>query len=198
MVEGGRAVDLLYLIDRLEEMISEGRRMPLGGGLVLDRRRILDLIDQLRVAVPAAVREAQELLSRREELLQAAEQQARDVVSRAETRASELVAQHELVLQAEERVRTLMDEARRRSEGLIREAESQVARRLDEVRLTAEAQMAEADRYALELLQRLEGQLGTFVGSIRAAIETISSSPPIELPESRGMDEDGDERFDRD
>jgi hypothetical protein len=44
-------LDILHLIDRLEEMVGEARRLPVGGGSVMSRQRLIDLIDRMRVAV---------------------------------------------------------------------------------------------------------------------------------------------------
>jgi hypothetical protein len=185
MVQGARAVDLLHLIDRLEEMVAESRRMPVGGGVILDRRKLLELIDQMRVAVPPAVREAQEILQAREEVLQAAELQARQMRVDAQVQVNEMVKDHAVTRAAEERGRQVLGEAKKRSEEMLDETERQAALRLEEVRRTAEAQMGEADRYALELLQRLDAQLGAFSGSIRDSINLISSQPAVEVPEPR-------------
>lgn len=183
MAEGVRAVDLLHLIDRLEEMVAEARRMPVGGGAIIDRKRLLDLIDQMRVAVPAAVREAQEVLQAREEVLQAAELQARQMRVDAQVQVNEMLTTHAITRAAEDQGRRMLEEAKRRSEEILDETERQAGLRLDEVRKTAEAQMGEADRYALELLQRLDTQLNAFSGSIRDSINLISSQPPVEVPE---------------
>jgi hypothetical protein len=183
MTRGGDPVDLLDLLDRLEEMVSEGRRVPIGGGVVLDRRRLLELVDNLRVAVPTAVREAHDLLDQRVQVLQAAEDEGLAIVARAQSEAAALVSSHAIAKSAEERARALIEEARKRGEDALEHTERQVQDRLDEVRKTAEGQMAEADRYALEILQRLETQLTAFAGSVRDAIETISRSPGVNLKE---------------
>ena len=68
-------IDLLHLIDRLEEIIGDARRLPIGTGVVIDRRRLLDLVDQLRAAVPEEVREARDILTRKEEVLSQADEE---------------------------------------------------------------------------------------------------------------------------
>jgi len=56
-------LDVLHLIDRLEELVAEARRMPIGQGVVVDRRRILELVDQMRSSVPWEVKQAQEIVA---------------------------------------------------------------------------------------------------------------------------------------
>ena len=62
-------MDILHLIDRLEELAGEARRLPVGGGAVVSRQRLLDLVDRMRVAVPREVYDARELLEKQEEVL---------------------------------------------------------------------------------------------------------------------------------
>ena len=74
----------MHLIDRLEELVGEARRLPIGTGVVIDRRRLLDLVDQLRAAVPVEVREAQEILKRKDDVLAQADEEVAIRLARAE------------------------------------------------------------------------------------------------------------------
>jgi hypothetical protein len=55
-------------------MVAEGRRMPIGAGIVVDRRRLLDLVDQMRAALPNEIREAEDILTRQSEIVARAEE----------------------------------------------------------------------------------------------------------------------------
>ena len=77
-------MDVLHLIDRLEELVAEARRMPIGQGVVVDRRRILELVDQMRSAVPWEVKQAQEIVAEKEALLEEARREGEGIIARAE------------------------------------------------------------------------------------------------------------------
>ena len=79
-------MDLLHLVDRLEELVGSAQKMPIGSRAIVDRRRILDIVDQMRVAVPQEVRDAQEMVTQRDELYREAEEEARLILARAEER----------------------------------------------------------------------------------------------------------------
>ncbi len=81
-------MDLLHLVDRLEELVGSAQKMPIGSRAIVDRRRILDIVDQMRVAVPQEVRDAQEMVTQRDELYREAEEEARLIIARAEERAA--------------------------------------------------------------------------------------------------------------
>ena len=57
-------MDILHHIDRLEEIVGEARKLPVGGGLVMPRQRLLDLIDRMRVSVPKEVYDARDVMEK--------------------------------------------------------------------------------------------------------------------------------------
>ena len=165
------SLDILHLIDRLEELVDKGTRVPMGGGVVLNRQRLLDLIDRMRVAMPADVREAREVLQKREEVLVAAQEEAGRIIARAQAELEERLKQEAVTKAAEERARQIVREAEQRAEGLAQDAETQARERLDEAQGAAQREMEEADLYALQTLRRLEAQLKSFQDAVRKGIQ---------------------------
>ena len=49
-------MDILQLIDRLEELFNESKTIPLTRNVMVDEDRMLDIIDQMRIAVPEEVK----------------------------------------------------------------------------------------------------------------------------------------------
>jgi hypothetical protein len=144
---------------------------------VIDRRRLLDLVDQLRAAVPAEVREAQEVLDRKGEILAQSDQEVALRLSRADEEVGRRVSESELVRAAEQRGEQIIAEARREVERIIDDGRRQAEVRRAEGERLANEQMEEADRYALEMLRKLEQQLDAFKASVRAGIDTLEKRP---------------------
>ncbi|MGQ9925916.1 MAG: hypothetical protein ACUVS4_03505 [Chloroflexaceae bacterium] len=69
------AIELDDLIDELEDVLAEGRRVPFSGRLLVDEERILDIIDRMRVAIPEEHKRARRIVQEQERLI--AEAQAR-------------------------------------------------------------------------------------------------------------------------
>jgi len=170
-------MDLLHLVDRLEELVANAQKMPIGNRAIIDRRRLLDIVDQMRVAIPEEVLEAKRIASQRVELQHQAEEEAQVTVARAEEQAARLVDQHELTEAARERATSLEREAEARLEARIGEANADIQQRIRESRRIAEEQMTAADDYARELLTRLERQLQAFTTSVRSGIEQLRPEP---------------------
>lgn len=170
-------MDLLHLVDRIEELLATAQKMPIGNRAIIDRRRMLDIIDQMRIAIPHEVREAQEIVGRRDHVLREAEEDRRLIEAQAQERASRMVEAHEIAQAARARAEEIAREAERRLQGRIDEANRDIAQRIDESRLIAREQMRAADEYARDLLERLERQLGTFMKSVHAGIGQLEPSP---------------------
>jgi len=166
-------LDILHLIDRLEEIVGEAKRLPVGGGAVISRQRLLDLIDRMRVAVPKEIYDSRELLEQREEVLRSAREEAELILARAKEELEARLKDTELVKAAEGRARQIVGEAQERAQQLLKSAEEQARGRLDDAQETSRAQMREADVYALQTLKRLEQELAGFLATVRKGVDTL-------------------------
>ena len=167
-------MDLLHLVDRLEELVAGAQRMPIGSRAIVDRRRLLDIIDQMRVAIPDEVRQAREIVAHTGAIRRDSEEEARLVVARAEEQGTHLIDEHHVTRAARLRAEEIAEDAERQLDDRISAANADIERRLDESRRLAEQQMSAADQYAQELLGRLERQLQAFQRSVHSGLEQLS------------------------
>ena len=167
------SMDVLYLIDRLEELVARAFHVPMGSGVVVHRQRLLDLIDRMRVAMPADIREAREVLQKQEEVLAQAQEEAGRIIARAQAELEERLKDEAVVKAAEERAQQIVSEGEERAQALVRDGEAQARERLDEAEKGAQQQMEEADLYSLQTMRRLETQLNNFLNTIRKGIQTM-------------------------
>jgi cell division septum initiation protein DivIVA len=158
-------------------MVAEGRRMPIGAGVVLDRRRLLDLVDQMRAALPNEIKEAEDILNRRNEVLQRGQEEADIKLRRAQEQVDDLLSHDSLVREAQARADMLIREAEARGDRMLADAEMQGKARRAEAEKLANEQMDEADRYATEMLRRLEDQLQSFTKNVRTALDSLETRP---------------------
>lgn len=165
--------NLLHLIDNLEELIAEARRMPIGQGVVIDRRRILELVDRMRSAVPWEVRQAQEIVAEKEGIIEEARREGEGIIHRAELDAQAKLDDTEIVKAAEREAKDISMRAEQRAQQLLDETQEAATAKLRQAESSATQQMDEADRYALEMLRRLEAQLSAFSSTVRAGITAL-------------------------
>ena len=99
----GTPIDIIFLVERLESLIANGKKLPLTNNVVVDQNAALDLIDQLRVAVPEEVRAAKRINSEGERIIEKAQEEAERIVARAQEQAAFLIEERGLPLAAEAR-----------------------------------------------------------------------------------------------
>ncbi|MEI6136938.1 MAG: ATPase, partial [Chloroflexota bacterium] len=107
-------MDLLHLVDRLEELVASAQKMPIGNRAIIDRRRLLDVVDQMRIAVPQEVRDAQDIVAHRDAIRREAEEEGRILLAQAEERGARLVETHEITQSARHRAEEIAVEAEAR------------------------------------------------------------------------------------
>ena len=114
-------MDLLHLVDQLEELVATSKKVPIGNRVILQYDRVLEIIDELRIAIPNDVRDAEELVSQKSALLRSAEEEAKLVISTAESKASSLMDDHEIV-----------QSARLKADQIIQQGENNLKERIDQ------------------------------------------------------------------
>ena len=163
------SIDIIFLVERLEALLANGRRMPMTNSVIVDQVAALDLIDQLRVAVPEEVRQAKRVNEETSRLVERAQEEAERILARAQEQAAFLIEERELTRAAEVR-----------SRDIIAAGESEA----DEIRRGA-------DQYAAEVLIRLEGECIKALQSIKQGLALLDERYPSGPSPSDGADRDG-------
>lgn len=137
-------------------MISNGRRVPLTNNVILDQATALDLIDQLRVAVPEEVRQAKRINDESSRIVERAQEEAERIIARAQEQAAFLIEERELTRAAEMRSQEIIGEGRREVEEIRRGA----------------------DQYAAATLMKLEGECVRALQSIKRGLALLDERSP--------------------
>ncbi len=144
---------------------------------MIDQAAALDLIDQLRVAVPEEVRAAKRINAEGERIIEKAQAEAERIIARAQEQAAFLIEE-----------RGLTEAARDESRRIVELAEQEA----EEVRRGA-------DEYAASVLIGLEGDLVQTLQSIKKGIAMLDErratlrQAATDAPEDDARYEDEDE-----
>ena len=162
----------MFFVERLEAMIANGRKLPLTSNVILDQTAALDLVDELRHAVPEEVQSARRINAEGERILERAQQESERIVAKAQEQAAFLIDERGLAEAAEAEGRRIVHDA-------LAEA--------------ADVQRG-SDEYSADVLVHLEGEVVKALQSIRAGIELLDERRvPAEAPaESQPADEQPD------
>jgi len=104
------------IIDILYNMVEDAPIVPLGKGkAMVNREKVLDLLDEVRGNLPADIKAAHDIVEKRNELLEASRKEAAAIQKQAEDKARAMVNESELVMIAKRRANEILANAEKKS-----------------------------------------------------------------------------------
>ncbi len=146
-------IDILYLVDRLEAAISKGMVVPFSAKRLIDEDECLDIIEQMRIAVPDEIRQARRVTQEKERVMAQAKEEADRVVALAQEQANRMVEQNDITRAAQERAQAIEHQAG---------AEAQALR-------------DDADQYVRDVLLELQQRLDDMTARLAALQGTVNN-----------------------
>lgn len=153
-------MDIQHLVDRLEDLIDEGRHIFGTRYTMIDEERALELIDQMRISIPEEIEKSQRILQQRERILSESHEEAARIVQQNRLKAEQMLEQDESVQKAHARAEQIKEQAR-----------------LEAARITGEA-----DQYVMHVLSRLEQLLVRDLSEVRNGINFVQQQAPVSPP----------------
>lgn len=162
-------MDIQHLVDRLEDLIDEGRHLFGTKYTMIDEERALEIIDQMRISIPEEIEKSRRILQQRERILSEAHEESARIVQQHRLKAEQMIDHDATVQAASARANEVIEQARREA-----------------ARITAEA-----DQYVLDMLKRLERQLVRDLTEVRNGISVMvqpasqpsqASQQPVHIP----------------
>jgi hypothetical protein len=127
------AIDILYLVDRLEALLNQGWRVPLTSKTMIDEDEFLDIVDQMRIAIPEEIKLAKKMQQDRERVLAQTQEEAARVLAQAKEDAARLVNEHAVIKAAQERAAEIAKRAQDEAVATHRGADAYAAQVLSEI-----------------------------------------------------------------
>ncbi len=150
-------MDIQHLVDRLEDLIDEGRHLFGTKYTMVDEERALEIIDQMRISIPEEIESAARTIQQRDRVLAEANEEAARIVQQARQHSEDLIDDQEMVKQAKVRAEYVIEQARIEAEKITREA----------------------DKYVLVQLSQMEQQFAHTLDEIRNGIQLMQYEPPV-------------------
>ena len=100
------------IITTLYEMVQDAWSLPLGADkCVLERDKVLDLLDEISNQLPGELKQAKTIVESRNEVITNAKREAENILKQAEQRARQMISHEEVYLQAQKEADDLMKNA---------------------------------------------------------------------------------------
>ena len=131
------------ILDLLDEALEDAWTLPLSGGRrVVDIEKMRELTDDIRLNLPAEVRQAKAIVNDRAEIITTAKKEAASIVKKAEDKARAIVnkaAQQkaaEIISQAQMQAREMRQAATEFADNLMKSTEQFLVASMEEVKET--------------------------------------------------------------
>lgn len=141
----------MFLLERLESQIATGTGVPTTRKVLVDKDAVLELIDQLRVAVPEEIHAAKRINAEGERIIEKAGVEAERITARAQEQATYLIGER----------------------GLTEAAEAEGRRIVAEANVVADGIRQGADGYAEQILEALEAEVRKALSGIEKGIGVL-------------------------
>lgn len=158
----------MFLLERLESHIATGTGVPRTRKVLVDKDAVLDLIDQLRVAVPEEIHAAKRINAESERIIEKANDEASRITARAQEQATFLIGERGLTEAAQAEGRRIVSDAHDVADG---------------VRLGADA-------YAAQILSSLEAEVRKALAGIEKGIDVLEARQADLRPAAPAADDD--------
>jgi hypothetical protein len=149
-------MDIQFLVERLEALVVNARKLPMTSQVILEQAAVLDLIDQMRVAIPEEVKQARRIVQESDRVAQKAREEGEQIIGAAQEQAAILLQDQSILRDAEVR-----------SDDIEKRAQTK-----------ADETMRGADQYAADVLIRLESDLVKTLSIVKKSLEVLEERRP--------------------
>ena len=144
-------MEIFTLLETLEDLIENGKKVPFSEKCIVEQSEILDLIKEVRLKLPDELKQAKWVKEERERILAEANKEAEDVVKEAENRIISMIDEHEITKKAYEQKNEIMSAANESSRQITQGAKEYADNILETLSKTLSKTLEEIEANRKEL-----------------------------------------------
>ncbi len=138
-------------LDELSEMIEDSKEMPMFGKIMVDKKRVSDIIDEIKANLPPETRQAKRIVAERNKIIEEARRQAQAIVNGANQQRSAMLSQSEVVV-----------EARQEADRILKQAEANAAEKKTTMHNYIDRILSDTERILIENQKELDENFKKF------------------------------------
>ena len=119
-------MEVMRYIEDLKDLLEVSSTIPLTGKTMVDKEEVTELLNQIESQFPKDMAEAQSIRDRKDEIFNDANMQAKQIIQAAHVEAKKLIDEDEITLAAQEQAREIMIRAETESEQIRHSAREYV------------------------------------------------------------------------
>ncbi|MCL2456349.1 MAG: ATPase [Defluviitaleaceae bacterium] len=135
---------LLDYLDDIEEVLESSKGLPFTNKISIEKERVLDILNEIRLNLPDDIRSAQRILGDHDRIVAEAERKAQDIMEAAENEAKIRTNNHEIFRRASDQASETVEEAKKNArdlrlnamdyaDSMLKDAEDQVKKYMSAV-----------------------------------------------------------------
>ena len=163
-------MDISARLQQLEELITAAKSMPLSSSVLVNREEVLELVQEMREALPEEIKQARWVVKDREQLLAKARRDAEDIVQQALQEQARLVSREEVVQESMREAERIVAEAREQGRQLRLEAEDYMDQKL----AAFEAQMTRTQEQIAQIREHQEATFARIADELERTLQQIT------------------------
>lgn len=145
------SIDLI--LNEIDEILETSTGIPFNNKRLTDVNAIRDLIDDIRLNMPAEIKQAKAVAEDRKEILTLAKKEADDIIRKAEERAKALIDQETIVRQANAKGIAILNEANQKANEMISNATKRSQEMVTQATQKANETVTQANHLSKEMKQ---------------------------------------------
>ena len=171
------------IISTLYEMVQDARGVPLSSEkCVIERDRVLDLLDEISNQLPGELKQAKTIVESRGEVINNAKREAESILKQAQAQARQMISESEIYRQAQEEANAMLQAAKQESGETVQAAQDKI-RELKAVTNSyvddALRQTEQAISEALNEVRESRAKFNALVGSQQSKAPVPAANPAI-------------------
>lgn len=108
-------MDILNLLERIEDIIEDASKFPLSSKVMIDKEEVLEVINEIRLKMPDEINRASWVAKERQRILNEAQNEAEELVSKVTEQQKTLIEESEITRQAKKYANQLIQEAEQKA-----------------------------------------------------------------------------------
>lgn len=142
---------LLENLEKLKNILENSPTVPVWDKVILDKEKLLELINDLEKSIPADFLEAKKVVEERDKILKTAYEDAEEIIRNAKEKAKILVSNNNITIEAQKEAEKIINNAKKEATEIKKEMEVYIDNLLNKVENLLEKE--------IELIRKCKSEL---------------------------------------
>ena len=176
----GAEINIIELLEYLQDKVENSEKVPISGKAMIDKKEVLEVIEQIINYLPDELKKARWLLNERDKILSDAKKEYESIKQKTVETMRANVENHDVVKEAKMRAQEILNNAKREAKAIrvgSREYSNDVLSQLDE----------QIESKKAELIKSLQASFELVASDVNENFNTVSSTIKENIKELQVM-----------